>query len=242
MDTHTTEAVESGYGYNCPPVSIAKQVAWLNNFYFPGIGDVHPRFRMYEEKRGTSPLLHGAETELVVPRWQKLGQSYTQALERVFAELTKARGGKFVNHRHGQITKKRLRPHDLSQTRHNTPRLQRIQSEPDEGNLMVIPVQLGMRHRGRSIRRACEVMRGHESEFPLDLFSCAIALLTHPERLSSKEDLYLDAAGDCFDDTGDKTYDKVMSFRIRPDGYLELDSDWTDYVFQRGGAASGFAI
>jgi len=48
-------------------------------------------------------------------------------------------------------------------------------------DILVVPAQFGLRHRGRSVRRVREVMNANE--FGLGVFAIGIMLLTHPERL-----------------------------------------------------------
>ena len=61
-------------------------------------------------------------------------------------------------------------------------------------NILIIPVQFGLLHRGQSVRRAREVFQSNE--FGLGSFQVGIMLLTHPERLVQWDQLHLDCAGD----------------------------------------------
>jgi hypothetical protein len=102
----------------------------------------------------------------------------------------------------------------------------------------VVPAQFGIRHRGRSVRRAREVMSANECG--LGAFAIGIMILTHPERLSHYNDLWIDCAGDEFDDP-----DSGVRFDCAP--CFEFDGDEvkfvTDYVVSASGSygsASGF--
>ena len=66
--------------------------------------------------------------------------------------------------------------------------------EKQPGDILLIPAQLGMRHRGKSVRRACEVfVRG---EFGLTSLMVGSILLTHPGRISLVDQLNMHCAGD----------------------------------------------
>lgn len=64
------------------------------------------------------------------------------------------------------------------------------------GDVMVLAVQTGFLHRGKSVRRARFVFGEHE--FGLCAFAVGIILLTHPERLVYVNHLWIDCAGSEF--------------------------------------------
>lgn len=61
------------------------------------------------------------------------------------------------------------------------------------GDVLVIPVQMGRLHRGRSFRRARALFL--PNEFDLDAFAIGCIILTHPERLRNADALWIDCAG-----------------------------------------------
>jgi hypothetical protein len=66
-------------------------------------------------------------------------------------------------------------------------------------------------------------------------------ILTHPERLSHLDDLWIDCAGDEFDDPGaDVRFDRAPLFRFH-DGKVEFDTYWYDYANGHYGSVSAFA-
>ena len=64
------------------------------------------------------------------------------------------------------------------------------------GDVMVLAVQTGFLHRGKSVRRARFVFG--ECEFGLCAFAVGCILLTHPERLTHVDHLWIDCAGSEF--------------------------------------------
>src|SRR3990167_7425135 len=82
----------------------------------------------------------------------------------------------FYNYREGQITPAQLRVH--ARTAHALDLI----AETQKGDILIVAAQLGMRHRGKSVRRAREVFVG--SEFGLGSLAVGSIVLTHPERLA----------------------------------------------------------
>jgi hypothetical protein len=101
-----------------------------------------------------------------------------------------------------------------------------------------VPAQFGLRHRGRSVRRAREVFNA--SEFGLDTFAVGIMLLTHPERLQHYDDLWIDCAGDEYDDPGDDGRFSLAPYFCFSCGKVELLARRFDVAGGYCGSASGF--
>ena len=97
------EEVESTYGYlsGYKPKNITEQTNRLREL-FPGIGYAN-------EELAQRPLPSGAEGWFAVPRWQKVGKTYEEALQKVLELIKQTRNGKFYNCREGQIGPDRLR-------------------------------------------------------------------------------------------------------------------------------------
>jgi hypothetical protein len=96
----------------------------------------------------------------------------------------------FTNYRKGQILADRYRMHE------RTAGKLRIIASAQPGDIQIFPFQFGIRHRGRSMRRACEVFIA--LEFGLGAFHGGSQLLVHPERLVRWEQLHMDLPGDEF--------------------------------------------
>src|SRR5262249_32661530 len=148
---------------------------------FPGIGFAN-------ETLAERPLPAGAEGHFAIPRWDKVAKAYPEAVQLVLNMTTVARDGWFHNWREGEIDEKHIR--QLAKTARL---LERLGREQEGYDILVVPCQFGLRHRGRSIRRAREAMT--PSEFALGAFAAGMMLLTHPERLQHDDDLSIDCPG-----------------------------------------------
>ncbi len=222
------EEVESTYGYlsGYKPNnrSIAEQVKRLQEL-LPGIGCTN-------EKLAEQPLPEGAEGFFAIPRWQKVGKTYEEALQKALDLIKQTRNGKFYNYREGQIGPDRLR------LRAKTAKALETLGQQQEGNdILVIPCQFGLRHRGRSVRRALEVMPG--MEFGNDPFTVACMILTHPERLADYNDLWIDCAGAEYDCDEDGSFDGAPYFSFDGGG-VEFGGRYADNANGYYGSSSGF--
>jgi hypothetical protein len=93
---------------------------------------------------------------------------------------------------------------------------QKLGLEQKDHDILVVAAQFGLRHRGRSTRRAREVMNA--SEFGLGAFAIGIMLLTHPERLMNYDDLWIDCAGDDYSCDADGLFGNAPYFGFGDDG------------------------
>jgi hypothetical protein len=155
-------------------------------------------------------------------------------VQKVLDLVKKTRDGKFYNCRDGQITNERLR-----QSAKTEAVLNKLAEDQSGHDILVIPAQFGLCHRGRSVRRALEVMVD-QGQFGLGAFAIGIMLLTHPERLSHYDDLWIDCAGDEFDDP-----DSDASFVHAPCwgfdvGGVKFGTSRVDFAYGDFGSASGF--
>jgi len=223
------EEVKSSYGYpsGYKPKSITQQTNILYQL-FPGIGYA-------DEKIASQPLPQKAEGWFAIPRWGKIAPTYGEAIQKVLDLIRQTRNGKFCNYRKGQLGPKHLR-----QSANTAIAFQRLGDEQRDHDILVVPAQFGLRHRGRSVRRAREVMNA--SEFGLDAFAIGIMLLTHRERLQHYDDLWIDCAGDEFapDADGDFSYAPYFGFR---GGRIGFTASWVGrYYGCYGGCGSASAF
>lgn len=182
-DKFKNEEVASNYGYlsGYKPKGITEQTNRLREL-FPGIG-------FADEKIAEGELPKHAEGWFAIPKWQTVAPTYGEAVEKVLAMIKETRNGKFHNYREGQLGPDRLR-----QSAKTASVFEKLGDEQKDHDILVVPAQFGIRHRGRSVRRAREVFAGNESG--LGAFAIGIMLLTHPERLQHYDDLWIDCAGD----------------------------------------------
>jgi hypothetical protein len=226
-DQFADEEVESSYGYLSgyrTPKPIDEQVKLLNGF-FPNLGNVN-------EKLVEQPLPQDAEGYFAIPRWQKIAPTYGEALQKVLDLIKQTRDGKFYNYREGQLGSDRLRQHA------KTAKVEVKLGQEQEGyDIFVVPCQFGIKHRGRSVRRAREVFNA--SEFGLGAFAVACMVLTHPERLRHYDDLWIDCAGDEYDPRRNGSFDQAPVLYFNDDKIKFFDLRVVSTIGFYG-AASGF--
>ncbi|MEI6281059.1 MAG: hypothetical protein WCP17_03630 [bacterium] len=134
----------------------------------------------------------------MIPRWQKVAQTYNQAVEKVLGLIKKTSRGMFENCREGQLDFGRFC--QVSKTENA---FYELSVDQGNGDFVIFPAQFGVRHRGRSVRRVREILPSHE--FGLGAFATGVMLLTHPNRLLDHNDLYIDCPGDRFDEVASST-------------------------------------
>lgn len=231
-DRFKDEEVLSLYGYLSGyriPKNITMQCNILRRF-FPELGSA-------DEKLAERPLPHHAEGWFAIPKWQALAGTYGEAVQKVFDALRITRRGKFYNCREGELDSAHLR-----QSARTTEIFQKVVDEQEKHTILVVPAQFGIRHRGRSVRRAREVFLQNEfDEFGLGSFEVGIMLLTHPDRLQHYDDLWVDCAGDDFNDLNDDArFSRIPSFNYFYDGDLQFVTGWTADPNEGCGSASAF--
>lgn len=154
---------------------------------------------------------------------------YCRAVELVLERIGKSR--KFYNYREGQITPNRLRQH--VRTLNALGKL----AETQKGDILIVAAQYGMRHRGRSVRRARECFVGNE--FGLGAFAVGCMALVHPERYVRWEELDTDCAGDEFAPDADGGFSGAPLF-VFSDGGVEFLANWFDNASDGYGSVSAF--
>ena len=221
-----SEEVKSNYnypeGYHVRP--IAEQVARLKEL-FPELNGAN-----LEIAKGELP--EGAEGWFVIPRWDKLGKSYTEAFEQRIIPALAATFPKFYNYRKGELSAKYLRQHPRTIEMY-----ERIVAEQEGYDILIVPAQFGLLHRGRSVRRAREMFTANE--FGLGAFAVGCMLLTHPERLVRWEQLHIDCGGDEYDWRADGGWTYCPFFYFY-DGQVKFFAYRVDNAAQYFGSASGF--
>ena len=237
---YANEEVTSRYGYLSgykPGVQdLDRQIARLQELFL-GLGGANPEY-LEQVKSGKVALPECCEKFGAVPNWKKrpdiFGAIYNDALATVLGLIKETRNGKFYNYREGQLGSERLRQSARSIAFWN--RLIEEQGNPD---ILIVPFQFGFRHRGRSTRRATEVMIGTPGEFGFGAFAVGCLLLTHEERLQNYDDLWIDAPGDEFDDPdSDVRFDRAPCFDFGVGG-VEFGTRTVGTAHEYYGSASG---
>ncbi len=142
------------------------------------------------------------------PDTDEEAERYCRMLQIVHEKIAASR--RFYNYREGQIDTAHLKVHP------RTAQMMSQLAEQQPGHILIIAAQLGMRHRGRSSRRAREVFT--TNEFGLTSVSVGSIILTHPERLVRWEELDMDCAGDEFSDEGVEQFERAPCFFFSDDG------------------------
>ncbi len=220
------EEVESSYGYlsGYKPKGITEQTNRLREL-FPGIGYA-------DENLASQPLPVNAEGWFAIPRWQSVAKTYNEAVEKVLELIKQQRKGKFCNYREGQLGAKHLRQHERT-----AKKLEVLADQQKGYDILVVAAQFGLRHRGRSVRRAREVFTANE--FGLGAFEIGCMLLTHPERLQHYDDLWIDCAGDEYAPGAFDDFSHVPSFGFYG-GRVGFDTRRIDGPHGLCGSVSGF--
>ena len=218
------EEVVSSYEYpqTYQPRPVPEQVEILRQL-LPELAEA-----TFDESILTRDLPGGAEAYFAVPRWEKLGQSYGEALERILAAIGSSRT--FCNYRKGCLGSAYLR-----QSARTAELFQRLSEQQAGYDILVVSCQFGLSHRGRSVRRALELME--ESEAGLSAFAVACMLLTHPERLATGQELWIDCAGDEYSDGGDGRFGRAPCFGFSM-CELGFGASYVGYAGGRYGSAS----
>jgi hypothetical protein len=229
---YSNEEIESSFGYlsGYKPKEIVVQINALCEL-FPGIGYANQDL-LAQIENGEAAIPTGAEGWFAIPHWSKVGSTYQEALEEVLALLAKAYGGRFQNYRQGQLGSQYLR-----ETSKKARTMEVLQQRQNKDNIIFVPAQFGLRHKGCSIRRARASMPSYE--FGFGAYEIGIMLLTHLERLKHSDDLRIDCAGDEYSPTADGGFEYALCFRFN-DSMLEFGCSPVSDTDGRYGSASGF--
>lgn len=223
-DQFADEEMRSNYAYpeDYKVKGITEQIAILRQL-FPGIG-------FADEKIAEQPLPPNAEGWFAIPKWEKFAMTYGEAVEKVLAMIGSKR--KFCNHREGQLGAGYLQQHAET-----VKAFQKLADQQKGHDILVVPAQFGLRHRGRSVRRAREIFT--DDEFGLGAFAIGIMTLTHPERFVHWKQLHVNCAGDEFSPDADGDFSYAPIFRFS-DGGVEFYAYWYFDTNENDGSASAF--
>ena len=229
-DRFKNEEIESIYvypsGYKIK--SITEQANILRQL-FPGIG-------FADETVAEGKLPRNAEGWFAIPNWETIAPTYKEAVEKVLAKLAETRT--LHNHREGVLGPEYLRQSDRTVQMNRTVRMmKKLGDRQKDHDVLVVAAQFGLRHRGRSVRRAREVFTA--SEFGLGAFAVGIMTLTHPERFVRWEQLHTDCPGDEYSPDASDTFD-FAPILVFSDGKLQFATRWFDCPRDHCGSTSGF--
>lgn len=162
-----------------------------------------------------------AEGIFAVPKWQKLGKTYPEALQKVLDAIKSTRP--FHNWRDGQIDEKHIR---------------RLNAGNDSFELPeIFSAQLGRKYKGVSVDNARK--QTGKSELLLGAYEIGIILLTHPDALSKYEDLWINCSADELSYYGDGFFSYSLYFDF-DDSELEFGSRFLGVAHGHYGSGSLF--
>lgn len=232
------EEVESrfGYlsGYKPGVMDLDRQIAEIQNL-FMGLGGANPKY-LEKVKSGIIELPKSAEKWGAVPNWKKhpeiFGDNYNEAFQKVLDTFAKSLKGKFCNYREGKLGSGYLR-----QTERSINFWQELANEQGNPDILIVPIQFGKLHAGRSVRRAHEVFQ--INEFGLGALATVALLMTHSERLQHFDDLWIDCAGDEYSPKAGGDFYRALYLYFNG-GEVRLDTNDVVYDNDHFGSVSGF--
>ena len=186
-----------------------------------------------ELARNLPELPIGAEGWFASLDWKKIALTYGEVVEKMVLAAIKSQRN-FYNHRDGQLGANYLRPH--ARTSRMLQKFRDQYNLPVGGAILIVPAQLGLRHRGRSVRRARSVFA--TNEFGLGAVAVGCVLLTHPELETRWEHLQFDCAGDEYT-LGDGAGWQLAPF-FHFASSLKFGVRFYDCAHKRYGSATGF--
>ncbi len=220
------EEVKSNYGYpsGYAVKPITEQLIVLSK-HFPGL-DVSSVLGLSKDLPG---LPQGAEGWFVVPKHEKVATTYNDAVEKILEVIGATRN--LYNYRKGVTGPKYLKLSD------RTAEALRMIGDYQKGDVLLIPGQFGLMHRGCSTRRTRMVYA--PNEFGLGSFIGGTMLLTHPERLVQWEQLHVDLPGDEYSSGADGQFGHApcLYFLV---GRVKFGADGVSCAYGLFGSASGF--
>jgi hypothetical protein len=234
---YANEVVSSNYTYPKEykgPKPIAEQVKTIATMF--GLDPT----QALEFAKNLPTLPEGAEGWFAIPKVSMVAtkqfpaitdkaEQYCEAVKLVHTKL--ADGRSFYNYRNGEIVPSKLRQHART-----VDFLEHLEVE-QQGDILIIAVQYGMRHRGKSVRRARETFASNE--FGLGAFAIGCMALIHPERYVRWEELDTDCAGDEFAPlaVGDFSESPIFYFN---DGWLRFRTHDVSHARAYYGSVSAF--
>lgn len=205
---------------------------------FPGI-DFADQDLLARIENGKTSLPPDAEGWFAIPNWKRypeiFGPTYSSAVRKVLDTIQAVCPDGFYNYRDGKIDAAHLR-----QSARSGKFWSGISQAQGDADILILAAQFGLRHRGRSARRARVVIEDTPGEFGLGAFALGIMLLTHPIRLQHHDDLWIDCAGDEFAPCAGGGFLETPSFGFY-DGKIKFGANDVDDAYGRYGSASGFA-
>jgi hypothetical protein len=189
-------------------------------------------------------LPNGAEGWFAIPSFSALSKQQSQAVEDrdeqyslASQQVCKVRSEQanrdsFYNHLEGKLSPMYLRMHPKTADAYD-----KLIEDQDNSDILIIAAQLGMKHRGKSVRRA--IITFQSNEFGLDIVAAMAINLTHPTRFVRYDELDIDLPGNQYRSVADGVFVHAPLLFFS-DGMLKLDASRVEDDNGCYGAASGF--
>ena len=229
-DKYKDEEVKSSHvyfsGYTVKPLK--EQVAKLKQLY-PQLKD--------SGMMNPGKLPAGAEGWFAILNiWKEkspLTGSYNNSVVQMLEHFKKAYGEKnYHNYCEGKMGPNRLR-----QTDHSKEVFEKLSEEQGHPDILIIPAQLGTKHRGLSVRQARKAILDQKNQVGLGVFVIGIILLTNPKRLLHCKDPWIDCAGDEYNIR--HGFNQAPYFKFN-DGKVRFATSYVEHAGDSYGSASGF--
>lgn len=220
-DKYKDEERKSSYTY--PPEykleSVERQIDILRQ-HFPKLNP-DKALRYMREVYSSLVLPDWVEGPFVVIGDNTIGANYCEEVEMIFGAIKSTRS--FENYRKGQIDSAHLQRTEKTLERWE------LLNQAQPGDFKILPGQLGLRHRGRSSRRALECFEP-KTECGFGSRDGGCIALTHPKRFVRSEELDIDLPGDKFSPDGDGVFSEAPCLDFR---------DWLGFGAWDVGLANG---
>jgi hypothetical protein len=217
-DLYSDQVVESRYsylsGYNkARPVSL--QIATLQQYEWGRKIDWRLNNAQHQLLRRSPPL--GSEGYFVVVFHETMVMHYERnpgvdqsgAVTLALNALNKQRNNSLSN-----LCEDRLGPTYYRRNKRSAEMMRKLwESQDCPVGIILIPAQLGIEHRGKSVLRSRVVMSG--SEFPLDAYEVVQMVLTHEHRLKHYDDLWLDIPGSEYSAIASSVFDGDSALALK---------------------------
>lgn len=237
-DQYEKEMVSSNYTYPKEyngPKPIIEQIKTIATIF----GLDPTQALEFAKKLPTLP--EGAEGWFAIPKVSVIAKKYFPAItderERYCAVLMlvleKTRNTRVLRcHYENQIVSSQLRQSS------NTMRFMQELDATQEGDIIIIAAQYGMRHRGKSVRRVRELLVD-KNEFGLCPLTVSFMNLIHPERFVQENQLNVYCAGADFTLRVGGPFSQILFFELN-DGVLEISEEETCCPSRSFGSPSAF--
>jgi len=157
--------------------------------------NVLPGLKLANPREGSVAIMSLAGLEKLVPDQADFGWRFVKGVELLIAKNNEVHPKGMYNWRSGEMDPKHLRMNARIKAA-----FEKL-AETQKGDILIVPAaQLGMLHRGRSVRRARKAQVANE--FGLGCIGCLSVTLTHTERLSDSSELDMDTGDDFSPDAG----------------------------------------